>query len=445
MQVIKCGLIMITKPSKKHWYFFLFILGSFLRVFIPELPNIIKKILKIYKPVIIDKETKKEEDYKKYLVTLKYFEMIRTISSDLLIGIFHCIHKIRNRDDFSKTPQQTYNRNSQKIYFIFNDETSRVPTKYKIIFIISIIDIICQLLIPIKYIIEGLAMEETIKNKDTYYLFSLLWFDIFARYFFSRWILKTYFYIHHYFSFFLNCIGLALITIVDIFTKKKKYHEEYDIIYISFASLQVILYSFEDIMNKVAFRTLYILPNTLIFYKGLVQLFYFLIISGLFFGFKLYCFEYGDFKITVKSELQNFITFVPFNIMRTIFLVKVIDSFSAQHMALLKISEIAVLFIYTSIADNILDKEQYFDGKNWVFIFPQAIGFLFLLISSLIHNEIIIINHTKLKAKTEYYLDKDADKEQNSSFYSDTLFTDSKDSSNSVTNLYSDLTGSDLS
>ena len=219
MQVIKCGLIMITKPSKKHWYFFLFILGSFLRVFIPELPNIIAKILNKYDP-IKDDEIKNKENYKKYLVTLKYFEMIRNISSDLLIGIFHCIHKIRNRDDFSKTPQQTYNRNSQKIYFIFNDETSRVPTKYKIIFIISIIDIICQLLIPIKYIIEGLVIGETIKNKDTYYLFSLLWFDIFARYFFSRWILKTYFYIHHYFSFFLNCIGLALITIVDILTKK---------------------------------------------------------------------------------------------------------------------------------------------------------------------------------------------------------------------------------
>ena len=435
---------MITRPIQKHWYFFLFIFGSFFRVFIPELPDIIYKIVE--HPINYLPDNEKSPEFKKFLLTRKYFEMMRTISSDLLIGIFHCIHKIRNKDDFSKTPQQTYNRNSQKIYFIFNDETSRVPTMYKIIFIISIIDIICQLLIPIKYIIEGFVMNQKIKFGDTYYLFSLLWFDIFARYFFSRWILKTYFYIHHYFSFFLNCLGLVLITIVD-FLSAKKIPKDYDYLYFIFASLQVILYSFEDIMNKVAFRTLYILPNTLIFYKGLVQLIYFLIISVLFFGFKLQNFEFGKFKITPQSELQNFLTFVPFNIMRTVFLVKVIDTFSAQHMALLKISETAVLFIYTSIADPYLDKKQkdYINLQKWHLFLIQVIGFTFLLISSLIHNEIIIINHIKLKAKTEYYLGKDADKEQNSSFYSDTLFTDSKDSSNSITNLYSDLTGSDIS
>ena len=433
MEVIKCRLIMITKPTKKHWYFFLFILGSFFRVFVPDI---------LFSRNDQNYEQHKEKDYyKNILLTQKYFEMIRTISSDLLIGIFHCIHKIRNKDDFSSSPQQTYNRNSQKIYFIFNDETSRVPTMYKIIFIISIIDIVCQLLMPIKYIIEGFLLNNKygIINYDTYYLFILLWFDIFARYLFSRWILKTYFYLHHYFSFFLNFIGLTLITIVDTLTKIDS--KKYNLLYISFASLQVILYSFEDIMNKVAFRTLYILPNTLIFYKGLVQLFYFLIISGLFFKGELYefkhCFNYF-------FEIKHFLCFVPFNIMRTVFLVKVIDTFSAQHMALLKISETAVLFIYTSLAEYFDLKKSAFSLEPWHYII-QFIGFTFLIISSLIHNELIIINQTKLKAKTEYYLDKDADKEQNSSFYSDTLFTDSKDSSNSVTNLYSDLTGSDIS
>ena len=416
---------MIVKPVKKHWYFFLFILGSFLRLFSPDI------LILIYK-------NKKKIDFSSreynFLMTQKYFEMIRTISSDLLIGIFHCIHKIRNKDDFSKTPQQTYNRNSQKIFFIFNDETSRVPTMYKIIFIISIIDIICQLLIPLKFILEKKVIDCSINNNPPYNLYSLLWFDIFARYLFSRWILKTYFYIHHYFSFFLNFIGLILITIVDL--KTKIINEKYDWLLIIISSLQVILYSFEDIMNKVAFRTLYILPNTLIFYKGLVQLFYFAIISVLFFTL------IEDFNVFKENfhflfELQHFICFVPFNIMRTIFLVKVIDSFSAQHMALLRISESVVIYIYTLIKDF---KEE---GE---LCYLKIIGFTFLLISSLIHNELIIINQTKLKAKTEYYLDKDADKEQNSSFYSDTLFTDSKDSSsNSITNLYSDLTGSDIS
>ena len=437
---------MIVKPIKKHWYFFLFILGSFFRQFVSDI------LIKIYGK---NEEEEEEEEDKidfnsldyHFLFTQKYFEMIRTISSDLLIGIFHCIHKIRNKDDFSKTPQQTYTRNSQKIYFIFNDETSRVPTMYKIIIFISFIDIICQLFIPFKFVLEEFVLDKKINNNPPYYLYSLLIFDIFARYLFSRWILKTYFYIHHYLSFFINFIGLIFITIVDVFTKilnnknKKENFPKYDWLLISISSLQVILYSFEDIMNKVAFRTLYILPNTLIFYKGLVQLFFFAIISAFFFRFKLY-----DFKSNCNYlfELQHFILFVPFNIMRTIFLVKVIDSFSAQHMALLKISETVVIFLYSLIAEKTHLKTQPFKLKVWQSLI-QIFGFLLLLISSLIHNELIIINQTKLKAKTEYYLDKDADKEQNSSFYSDTLFTDSKDSSNSVTNLYSDLTGSDIS
>ena len=70
---------------------------------------------------------------------------------------------------------------------------------------------------------------------------------------------------------------------------------------------------------------------------------------------------------------------------------------------------------------------------------------MILLISTLIHNEIIIINHPKLRAKTEYYLDKDADREQQSSFDSNT-FSESKDNTiNSVTDLCSDITGSDMS
>ena len=109
-------------------------------------------------------------------------------------------------------------------------------------------------------------------------------------------------------------------------------------------------------------------------------------------------------------------------------------------MALLKISETVVIFMYSKISQKIWEKVEVFTFEPWHYI-AQICGFFFLLISSLIHNEIIIINHPKLKSKTEYYLDKDADKEQCSSFYSDTFLSDSKDSSiNSNTNLFSDLT-----
>ena len=417
MEIIKCKLILITKPTKKYLYFFLFLVGSFLRTFIPD--------------IVINSKEKCDPDTLKCRITLKYFELIRNIVCDTLFGIFFLIHKIRNKDEPKKNKLQTYNTSNQKAYFIFNDESSRIPTTYKIIFIISIVDIICQLLIPAYYIIE----YSFFKNKDLVkiepsQIYSLLLFDIFARYLFSRWILKTYFYNHHYLSFILSSIGLIGITVADILTVIKL--KTNFIIFIIIAAIQLILYSFEDIMNKVAFRTLYILPNTLIFYKGLIQLIYLAIISAFLFGFHFHTLsnDYGYYKL----EIQHFLCFGVFNILRTYYLVKVIDKFSAQHMTILKVFEYIILFIYQSCKSKI---------QKW---YPlQIIGFSFLTISSLIHNELIIINHPKLKSKTEYYLDKDADKEQYSSFCSDTLFSDSKDSSNSVTNLYSDLTGSDMS
>ena len=134
----------------------------------------------------------------------------------------------------------------------------------------------------------------------------------------------------------------------------------------------------------------------------------------------------------------NFISFIPFNILRTFSLVNVIDKFTAQHMSFLKVSEAIALFaIY-------FREEENYKLEVWAYII-QVISFLILLISSLIHNEIIIINHPKLKAKTEYYLDRDADKEKNNvSYYSNTLLSDSRNLSSTVSNLYSDLSQSEL-
>ena len=437
MEIIKCKLIMVPKPTKKHWYFFIFLISSLCRVIFPEL-FIKEDVKKKFSAVNIENNEKKLQ----ILLTQKFYEIIRNISSDLFIGIFHCIDRIKNRNESQKSTI----RNSQKMYYLYNDEANKPHKKYIIIFIISFVDIICQLLIPTKYIIEAFLTKQKINDSPSYQLYFLLFFDIFARYFFSRFILKTYFYIHHYLSFFFNIIGLVPIAIVYIIEKIILNNTpHFDLLYISITTIQIILYSFEDIMNKVAFRTLYMLPNTLIFYKGSTQLIYLVIISTLIFTFNQYKTDYEiDYY---RYEIINFITFVPCNIIRTIYLVKIIDKFSAQHMALLKISESVTIYIYSIVAQHVFDYQSityYKLNYSWESIL-QCFGFFLLFLSSLIHNEIIIINHPKLKAKTQYYLDKDADNEQYSSCNSDTLFTESKDSSNSVTNLYSDLTGSDSS
>ena len=430
MEAINCKLFIIPKLLRKHIYLLFFLLGALFRVLIPDI------LIKLR-----GKQDDSEIKDLKYLLTKKYFEIIRNVISALLLGIPHLLNRMRNRDEeYKKIKQQTYVTNNQKINFIYNDnESSRIPIMLKIIFIIASVDVFCQLAVPIKFIIEDKILDNEILNADPYNLYFLLFFDIFARYFFSRWILRTYFYIHHYLSFLLNLIGLILISFVDISVKIFGDNSKYNFLFVAIISVQLIMYSFEDIMNKVAFRALSILPYTLIFYNGLFQLGYFIIISILFFSFHLYDFSETEWQF----EIQYFICFIPFNILRNYYLVEVIDKFSAQHMALLRVTECSIIFIYNKIPYNILIPElNKFKLKQYEFII-QCIGFLFLIMSSLIHNEIIIINHPKLKAKTQVYLDKDADKEQNASINSDTCISSTL--TNSQTNLYDDLTGSDMS
>jgi hypothetical protein len=430
MDVVNCKYFIFPNLTKKHWYFSMFILGIILRVLVPD-------ILKL-----INRKEEKQDISLNRLLTQKYFEITRNIGSSLLLGFPHFYYKF-----MSKSSNKKSRKNPHKINFIYNEKKSGIPNVLKIIFIISTVDIICQLLIPLKYLFEDYAFMGKILDTPYYHLYFLLFFDIFARYLFSRFILKTYFYYHHKLSFLLNIIGLIPITVVDILVKctfkfSRNYEEgetkKFDPLFISVIALQLTLYSFEDIMNKVAFRTLSILPCTLIFYNGLCELVYFGIISLLFFVFK-----YNEnVDIDLLFELKIFICYAPFDILRRIYLIRVIDKFSAQHMTLLKVSEAIIIYIYTNIAIPIglREKKNTFKLGHLHFIL-QGIGFAFLLISTLIHNEIIIINHPKLRAKTEYYLGKDADKEQNCTM-SDSFITTNN---NSETNIYNDLTGSDIS
>jgi len=452
MKVIKCKCFMISKLTNKHKYFAFFLLGSLFRVLFPDLLYEYKKD----KIGHLKPKPENREKYLFYLLTQKYIEIIRNIISALFLGFFHCFYRVKNIDESKKRQMQTYNTNSQKINYIFKAESSRVPITLKYIFLISFVDIICQMLIPLKFILEYKFSFKNILSTEPSRLYILLFFDIFARYIFSRWLLKTYFYAHHKFSFFLNFLGLILIGIVDLTTKFHFVYNDYvdldednfDLLYIGILSIQLILYSFEDIMNKIAFRRLAILPSTLLFYNGIFLFAYFIIISLFYFICKAYNFLDGGIGDYLLYELQYSIIYIPFNILRNYNILNVIDKFSAAHMTFLRVSETVIIFFYNIIIDIFYDDNTNKDNNNtdnyWRMPL-QFIGFILLFVSTLIHNEIIIINHPKLKAKTEYYLDKDADREQISSFYSDTFFTDSKDESESHSNLYDDLTGSDIS
>ena len=300
-EIKKCFCLLIPKFTSKYWYFFWFLLGSLLRQSIPELiGEVIKKF---------DEKNSNDKNDIKYPEIDKYFDMLANILSDLITGIFLLIFK--NSENSDEQPKNK-NSNSLQISFLFNDETNKTPLFRKLIFIISSLDLICQLIFLIKNIIFNELNILTDKDINTSYLYSLLIIDITTRYCFSRLILKTYFYAHHKLSFILNFFAFPFLLYVDI----KKISQN-DILNVFLTLSQYTLYSLEDIVDKVALETLFIIPTALLFYKGLYQLIPFIFISIICRFFHFIKFE----KPYTTKLIITKLFFIPFNILRNIHLV----------------------------------------------------------------------------------------------------------------------------
>jgi hypothetical protein len=343
-----CCLI-IPELSNKHYLFLGFLIGSFVRKCIP---GIIADYFLELRPRIDN------------TLKIKYLDILGNIISDVLTGILHCYLikkdkkensiRIKNNekiDNEDKNPQ-LLKRSSRQISLIFNDETQNNKLLNKIIFCISFIDFLCQLCF---YYGGYFTYKEGKKLYSIDFLYSFLVIDIVARYFFSRFILKTYFYFHHYLSIVLNIIVLFVFFWIELDSKFSQYNTYFLII----SLIQYVLYSLEDILNKVALIKLYIYPESLLFYKGLYSLVYFFI-------FTLYLYFKGDLRSEnngnkhgekVIGIIITRLIFIIFNIIRSVYLVKVIDIFSSQYISLLKVLETIVLFGYYFI-DKLYKKNK---------------------------------------------------------------------------------------
>ena len=260
----------------------------------------------------------------------------------------------------------------------------------------------------------------------------MIFIAIFGRYIFSRCILKTHFYSHHKLSILLNFIGIIFIVLAEI--KPFKSSMKVDLAYFVMVLLREILYALEDIMNKFVFLHFVLLPCSLIFYAGMFELIFVVIMTILLIKLNLY----DSVNCSLKYSFKYILLHTPFNAMRNIFLMKVIDKFSPQHMAFLTVSETIVSYIYNLIS-NFNDVLEHKQLKDFIL---ENIGFVILLIATLIHNEIIIINTPRLKMKTEYYLDKDVDHERASSTSELSESDDELEENRSCRSSINELTGS---
>ena len=382
------GFLIFPGLEEKHIHIIIFAISSLLRTAIPsgieKIPNFAGL-----------------EDKKNYFIETCYFDMLTNFLGDILVGFYILFKMIKSKKTKIRITSEGVKtkKNMIRIFFI-------------ILPLIALIDTLAQLCL---YIFSFLDNGQTILgfgiDKKIIYdedLFFVVGLDIFFRYLFSRIILKGYFYRHHYLSMILNAIGFVPLIIIGIKNLIIHYNDYNDnnasenifsafILYIILYIIRTILYSLEDVCNKIALNKLLLRPYELMFYKALFQIIPIAIISAFTVNDKNFK-DYLSTNLTGLHLLGRVIyrlIFIICNIFRTISLITIIEKINPNHLSILKSIEFIFLFIYLLIIDQL--------WENTFNVVLESISCIILFLGAIIHNEMIVINKCGFLECTVYY------------------------------------------
>jgi hypothetical protein len=365
------GLLIFPKWDIKLKYLSIFILCSLLRRIIPLMIELLP---------IAQIENEEDEDT---IINKSYFDLLSNFIADFSTIIIILINKLMNLrgNDFEITTKagQLTIKNMKKMFFLLMS-------------LIAIIDIIAQLCLFIPSF-----SDKRIVPIDGDNLYFVVCIDIISRYFFSSCILKGHFYRHQMLAIIITLIGFIPFIIYNIY---KIIDDHLDIIYLLLYIFMTLLYSLEDVLNKICLNKLIISPFELMFYKALFQIIFVVAIT-------IYMIIYRDLFGYIEKNMEGWeilgrliyrLSFIISNIFRTWSLITIINLANPNYLSILKSSEFAILFLALTVFDNITKEE--------LDVYIIAFGIfcvIFSLIGSSIHNEMIIINKCGLLECTDYY------------------------------------------
>ena len=358
-------------PEKKYIYLLVFLFCSLNRKLIP-------RIISHYNEKEINDPEKINFNKNRCC-----FDIFSNFLADFSAGIMILFNKYRNRAKKVSSQNLSIKKEMNKRKYFF------MP-------ILATFDFIAQLsLFTFSYIIpKGKTLEEkSIPEVDLYFVVLI---DIISRYCFSKIFLNSHFYKHHIVSIIITCIGFIPLTIKNIYDL-----DLFDFKYITYIDLilyifMTIVYSLEDVLNKICLNQLIYRPFELMFYKSLFQIPFVLSL----FIYSSKCNNLFEYIRDNKGILQVLyrLSFIICNIFRTWSLITIIELLSPNHLSVLKSSEFAVLFVFQSIFNALLGVKS----DELIYIFG-AICSIISIIGSAIHNELIIINKYGLLECTDYY------------------------------------------
>jgi len=287
----------------------------------------------------------------------------------------------------------------------YQEKVKKEKNFYIYMALLSIFDFMSNISSLMFYLIYGKNDRSVSENN----LSSLLIFNIIVIYVLSRFLLNTYFYRHHYFSFLINIICILIlgsIDIINIIGTEKKEKTGMIIFYIAKKILTIIFYSIEDIIGKKILMKYFIDIYTLLLCRGLGE-------TGLFvlFAIPFIFVEVTDVSDKTKPPqkeiiykrigrlLSNFnykiILFTISNFLKNTFIWLIIDFFSPSHYAVSSVLEsLGNLIRLWIIEPDTVDRP-----------IMRLIIFLVLILAGLIHTEMIVFNFFGLQKNTKLFLE----------------------------------------
>ena len=347
----------------KSYFFFL---GFWISELIRSLDNyFLKKIEK-------EKEQKQKD----------MFDLICLNLSDIL-AIFLVIYTfITSKEHKIKYELKNFS-NSNKTKLIYQDLSYPKFNKLYLLLISSILDFIARSV----FFTFSFSMnkEPLINNQQIDWLVSL---DISFRAIFSRLILKTKLYNHHFISIIICLIGFSFMTISDLFYVIEINWK--NLYYLLFIFPKYILFPLSDVFNEIIFTVNYIQPQTLMFLRGLCQFIILDILCLILFITKSLSFNIfiSNDKLKLFKQIILRLFYTLFSCFRTFCLNKVLYLYNNQH-----ISFLVIVFTFNNFIIGLITNESKSIGFNIsLYNTIQIVSLIIIFFGTLVYNEIIIIN-----------------------------------------------------
>jgi hypothetical protein len=243
--------------------------------------------------------------------------------------------------------------------------------------------------------------KKIIRNGEITWLISI---DTLSRIIFSRIFLDTKLYNHHQFALIL-IIFAHLLMIFSAFMILND-EEKKSWTYFIFLGFKFTFLSLEDTLNKILLTNKFLLAHILLFWRGIFNLFLLFVLTPIFYYTnkdKLNIDYLKNSDSNLYWDIAARLFFVTCSFFRSFLIMKVIYDFTPLHVSFLNV----VFALYELIYCRVKNKDKI------IFLALDILSLIFIIFSTLIFIEIIIINVFGLNENTKDGLKKKEEEEFN--------------------------------